>query len=324
MSKLNLSWQSFLVLMGLGVSLNPAIAATPQPVEARSSSQLIANLNLPNTDRGEPDNTTGGGKRGDFCLESKNKELFRAVLPVSVDRSIKTKTAKAETTFWWYIPENKAVRAEFSVFTEDGSLIDHKVINKINEMPGLLGVTVSDNLLKVGETYHWDLTLVCDQFDRSGDYFSHGEIERADVTQLKIAKDAASLDVLASTLRGQNSYLSMEPAKAQSLAAALDRGMDDATVNMVNGSLLLHFKSVSDEYTASGESMSAAEKAAMKLELAQLSAFFGLWSDAVNLIASERQQKPSDWQSLLESIFPADNPSTVQEEDKIVDLLSAS
>ena len=343
MSKLNLSWQSFFVFLGLGMGLNPAIAATPQPVETFTSSQLMANLNLPDTDRGQPTSSTGGGKRqglsdsNDACMTGQNKSLFRPILPVEADGTVKVKTAKDSTTFWWHIPENNAAVAEFAILTADQETVHYQVIEKINEVSGLLPVQVPAGTFEVGETYIWDFTFACEplelSFDRSGDTFFFGNIERVDVTQLSISQTPAAIQALATTLRGQDSYLSLDPTEATSLAVALESslvsgsdgtGVDEATLQMVNGRLLWHFKSVADAYAAGSDTMDDAEKSAMKLELAQLSAFFGLWSDAVNLIASEREDMPDDWQSLLEALFPADNPSTVQKEDEIIDLLSVA
>lgn len=332
MSKLNLSWQSFLVLMGLGVSLHPAIAVIPLPVETKTaaSSQLMANLSLPETDRGQPDSSTGGGKRGGdergyFCVTAGNKSLFRPILPVEAEGTVETKTAKAETTFWWHIPENDAIRGEFTLFTADQPQIHTQAIEAINEVEGLLAVTLPADILSVGEKYYWEFMLVCDEsFDVSGNPALYGEIERADVTQLQISSEPTAISALVEVLRGQDSYLSLDPAEAQSLAAALDNNADEATVQMVSGRLLWHFKTVADAYAEEGETMTAAENVTKKLELAQLSAFFGLWSDTVNLIASERESVPESWESLLEAIFPADNPSTVKQEDEIIDLLSVT
>jgi hypothetical protein len=45
-----------------------------------------------------------------------------------------------------------------------------------------------------------------------------------------------------------------------------------------------------------------AEQTQVALELAQLSAFFGLWSDAVNLLAMQQTEQPEAWQMLLQMI----------------------
>lgn len=343
MSKFNLSWQSFFVLIGLGMGLNPAIAATPQQAETHNSSQLLANLNLPDTDRGQPSSSTGGGKRqarsqtAEACMTDSNKLLFRPILPVAADGKVKVKTAKDSTTFWWHIPENNAAVGEFAILTADRETIHYQVIENINDVSGLVPVQIPAGTFQVGETYTWDFTFACEplelSFDRSGDVFFYGDIERVDVTQLTISQTPAAIQALIATLRGQDSYLSIDPTEAQALAATLESSLvnaadeaviDEATLQMVNSRLLWHFKSVADAYAAESAAMDDATQSAMKLELAQLSAFFGLWSDTVNLIASERETMPDDWQSLLEALFPADNPSTVQKEDEIIDLLSAA
>ena len=342
MSKLNFSLQSCLVLMGLGVGLNPAIAAVPHQPEISNSTGMQLSLNLPDTDRGQPASTIGGGKRGG-CINREARVLFKSVLPTNDDGETIATTISADLNFWWYMPENNAAKAEFSVFAQNNdadNLVHYQVINDIDQKSGLLNVTLPDNTLKPGQSYWWDLTLACDEIDRSADVFLFGSVERQNLSQIALPNDAALLDTLASTLSEPNSSISLPAAEAQELAAALNGNRSAATIKMVSDRLLNHFTALRSDYSTLSQSLKkakqnptisqaeiqamAAQQGDMVLELAQLSAFYGVWADTVNFLAEYRADYPDEWQSLLKSLFPADDPSTVEEEDLIIRLLSQS
>ncbi|AFY39254.1 protein of unknown function DUF928 [[Leptolyngbya] sp. PCC 7376] len=342
MSKLNFSLQSFLIFMGLGVGLNPVIAAAPHQAETSVSIGTQLSLNLPDTDRGQPGSTLGGGKRGG-CINRETKVLFRPVLPVNNEGEAIATTVSTDLNFWWYMPENDAVRAEFSVFAQNNdadALVHYQVINDINQKSGLLQVELPDNTLKPGQSYWWDLTLACDEIDRSADIYLFGSVERQNLAQMVLPNDAALLDKLTATLKGSNSYLSLSSTEAQELASALDTNRSSATVKMVSDRLLTHFTALRSDYAKLNQSLAKAQqnpginraeiqslemqRGEMVLELAQLSAFYGVWGDTVDFLAEYRADYPNDWQSLLKALFPADDPSTVEEEDLIIRLLSQS
>ncbi|OKH11638.1 DUF928 domain-containing protein [[Limnothrix rosea] IAM M-220] len=343
MNKLNFSWQSFLIFAGLGVGLNPAIAAIPHQTEAMSPTAATElSLNLPDTDRGQPGSTAGGGKRGG-CINRETKVLFRPVLPVNAQGEVTARTVSTDLDFWWYMPENDAVRAEFSVFAQNNdadALVHYQVINDISQKSGLMQVELPDNTLKVGQAYWWDLTLACDEVDRSADIYLFGSVERQNIAQMMLPNDPALLDSLAAALVADNSDFSLSTAEAQELAAALGGSRDTATVKMVSDRLLTHFNALRNDYAKVNQSLAKAQqnpginqteiqsleaqRGQMVLELAQLSAFYGVWGDTVDFLAEYRSDYPEDWQSLLKALFPADDPNTVEEEDLIIRLLSQS
>lgn len=345
MNKLNLSrfWSLSVVLVGLGLNGGEAIAAMPQTaVEARSQTLEISQITLPNTDRGRPSSTAGGGKRGG-CVDHETKTLFRTILPVSSRGESVASTIANNLSLWLYIPPNEALQAEFSIFTQNNktdSLVHYQVINNVQEAVGLHKFEVPDNTLKPGVDYWWDVTLTCDEFDHSADLYLFGTVNRQSLERLTLTNNDQVIDAVMMALGGEQSYLTLDPAEAQSLLAALRQGRDEATVNMVSERLHNHFVALRDDYAQLNQALakapqnpniSATEIAGMKakqgamvLELAQLSAFYGMWADTANFLAEYRGEYPQEWRSLLESIFPVDNPATPEQEDLIVHLLSMS
>lgn len=342
MSKQFLPWSSVLVLLGLGSSLNPAIAALPQQAEsARSPNTLeISQLNLPAPDGSSPGSTAGGGKRGG-CLNREAKALFVPLMPGN-----KAGTLSSAPGLWWYIPQNSAFSAELSIFKQTGdgdALVHYQVINNVQGRSGLLQVNLPENTLMTDNSYWWDLTLTCDAvnaMDRSADVYLWGSIERMDPSKIAIRNDPEVLQSLAATLLGQNSYLTLPTIEARELGQALQTDPNDATVAMVESRLREHFIGLQNDYAKLGQSIRKlqqnpsvnsgeleslkAQRGGMVLELVQLSAYFGTWGDAVNFLASYRADHPDEWDSLVKAIFPGDDLNTDRDEGEIIRVLETA
>ncbi|MGB2927159.1 MAG: DUF928 domain-containing protein [Limnothrix sp.] len=334
MNRQSLSFSSITILLGLqAVGFSSAIAATPQ-AEISSVAPQIELTQLPKPNVGSPSSTEGGGKRGG-CISPEGKALFSPVLPADSVAN----TVSSSPSLWWNIPENDAVKAELSVFTQgnaEDSLVHYQVINDINEKSGLLQITLPDNALESNRSYWWDLTLACDEVDRSGDIFLFGSISRKNVDQVTLRRDSAVLDTLASTLMGTDSFLTLEATEAETLATSLQAG----NVDTVESSLRGHFVGLQNDYAKLSQSIlklnqnpgvNAAElgdlkaqRGQMMLELAQLSAFFDMWGDTANYLAMSRSEHPEVWENLLSVLFPQDDPLTDEQEDDIIRVLRMS
>jgi len=336
-----ISWQSAFILLGFGSSLAPAIAATP-PLEVpapRPDTHLISQINLPKQDVGSPNSTVGGGKRGG-CLTREMRTLFRPVLPLDESGTAIANTTSSAPSLWWYVPANNAVKAELSVFTQDNtddSLVHYQVIDDIvGGEAGLLQVTLPNNTIKADNSYWWDLTLACDEIDRSGDVYLFGSITRQNTEQVSIRRNPGVIDTLITTLLGSDSYLTLDAAEAQALAKALQMSTDSQTVDMVESRLRNHFIAVQNDYAELSQSIQnpsirpaelgklKAQRSDMMLELAQLSAFFDMWGDTANFLAMGRDEHPEEWQSLLDNLFPQNEPFTEAEEENIIRVLRMS
>lgn len=337
MSKHFLSW---LVLGVFGLGLNPAIASTPQnsslnhPVRG---SYEISQLSLPAPSGGNPNSTAGGGKRGN-CINRETRALF---VPVMANAT--ANTVSSAPSLWWNLPPNKAAQLELSIFKQTGgtdSLVHYQVINNVSGKSGLLAINLPENTLAAGSSYWWDLTLTCDVVDRSGDIYLWGSIERFDPNNLSILKSKEAVAALATTLLGTNSHLSFEPSEARELGNALQKNPTAATLSMVEGRLRSHYIDLQNDYAKLSQSirklqqnpsMNFSELATLKtqrgdmvLELVQLSAYFNVWGDAIDLLATYRTEHPDEWKSLVETIFPDNNLNAEVDEGQIIRALETA
>jgi hypothetical protein len=140
--------------------------------------------------------TVGGGTRSDSCL--KGDKEFTPLLP----KNKLGLTLTGHPTFFWYMPESPARTAEFVLVTDEDKEY-FKANLTIPEKPGILGFTLpkNTNSLAVGKTYHWYVTILCDQDDSSNNPHIDGFVE---VT----SADQKLSDTLANTnsLRLSNIY----------------------------------------------------------------------------------------------------------------------
>lgn len=358
----HLSWQYLVVLAGLSPSLNPAIAAVPNftqtddPLDSAISQSGLpkqdrgqpgstiggGTFNLPETNRGQPDSTQGAGKRGGCIPTRAEQDLFRVVLPVTGDPSLAiADTISAAPSLWGYVPENEGIiKAEFKLYERNNPNVDAYsiTIENLSDKSGLLQVTLPNNTLEANTEYFWDLTFICEGAnDRSGDPYVLGSMTRQNINQLSIRNEAAVISSLVAILNGQNSYLSLDAAETSQLAIALE---SSGNLAMVEARLREHLIALQNDYAKLNQSivklnqnpnvnmaelaLLKAQRSDMMLELAQLSAFFDLWGDVSNFLAMGREDNPAEWNVLLESLFPQDDPTTEEKEDRLLRLLQTA
>ncbi|BAY15517.1 hypothetical protein NIES21_13340 [Anabaenopsis circularis NIES-21] len=147
------------------------------------------------TNLGKPVRQVQGGTRagqrlsenGAVCIPGKKRLM--ALTPTFDPMQ---RTTAANPSFLFYVPQTSAPVMEL-VLSDDQ---DNVVYQQTLPTPTKAGI-VSLNLpeksdvpsLKVGKTYHWDFSIICDRSDRQLDYIVSGSIQR-------IAPDAALMTEL--------------------------------------------------------------------------------------------------------------------------------
>lgn len=206
-----MSWQkSFRPLGMVAVGLSPAIlllssltpqllAQLPSDVGAPGSSSGggARLVEFPPTDDvGAPSRTAGGATRSFSCIASTEKPLT-AVMPTN---NVGT-TIAANPSVFVFVPETTAERAEFVVVDEAGNEIYLKQFD-VSGTPGVIklnlpeSTTAGDPLLGVGESYQWQLALICDANNRSRDAFVGGMLQRTEPSStLTDSLESASSDL---------------------------------------------------------------------------------------------------------------------------------
>jgi Domain of Unknown Function (DUF928) len=188
---------SLLTALALGLAANI-------PVQAQSLSTKIPNqweFSPPSgpTSNPLPDNREGGGIRGDCIADNNPNTVPIALVPKS---GVGTTIAQYPTIFW-YMPKTKAWGVQVVVRDANNKEVysikypfakyPQTIINKEGKpeagyfvvgSPGIMSFTLpaSSGLsgLEMGEEYHWQLSLMCDEIDRSGDFYINGGFQRVE------------------------------------------------------------------------------------------------------------------------------------------------
>jgi hypothetical protein len=142
-----------------------------QPSGARMRDLLPDNWNFsPPRGTGTP-RTESGGTRGDECL-AKDKSIMLLVPPTNGSY-----TTTAYPSFYWYLPENNGVGIQFTLLDENYQKVYTIESDLQASNPGqFMSVTLPNSMglppLDFNKAYHWQVTLVCDQYYSSGNIYS--------------------------------------------------------------------------------------------------------------------------------------------------------
>jgi hypothetical protein len=125
-------------------------------------------------ERGTPTTTIGGASRGSACL--KEKKALKGLIPEN-----KLGLTFAEhPTFYWSVPPTTVKTAQLTLFTDQDKKVHYETTLTIPNKAGIISFTIPANAppLKVGKTYHWYLSLICDELDFSNNPRVEGWVER--------------------------------------------------------------------------------------------------------------------------------------------------
>ncbi|MEG3975927.1 DUF928 domain-containing protein [Microcoleus sp. herbarium8] len=112
-------------------------------------------------------NTTRGGScEGDSA----------AVLTALVPFSHVGQTISGHPTFTWFVPDRTSRPLQFRLFTRTGQLLYR---TEMQSQPGIMSVALPSNLpqLSIGQSYQWQVVLVCDRNVPSRNVVAAAEIQ---------------------------------------------------------------------------------------------------------------------------------------------------
>ena len=172
------------VALTLGISINPLEQAQAQPLTSSLSSKLESAFRAP-SGSGAPINTQSGGTRGP-CMRT-NKPLIALVPTYGMG-----KTIAESPTIYWYVPPLSiegapAPMIEFvlkdandqEVYSAKYPLM--KSPESVVGTPGIMSLSIGNLYpLKIGQEYHYLLTLRCDanSQDNSENAYAEGRLQR--------------------------------------------------------------------------------------------------------------------------------------------------
>lgn len=149
---------------------------------SNSEAQMIS-LDLPDapSDGNITTGTVGGGRR---APDNRCTDSTQAPLTVLMSRqvnhieSLDSDAQNSNLSVYWYLPETKALRAEFLILGNNTQFVYFQEFEIPQNKKGLVRLDLPNNLnLQENNVYKWELALVCQEFDRSSDEYVWGAIE---------------------------------------------------------------------------------------------------------------------------------------------------
>lgn len=174
--------QKSLVLGMIASLIFPSIgmAALPQ------REGLVSIKFPPASGRGAPARTAGGGTRNGEVKCTEGKIPLTALMPTRQNVGI---TVSPNPTFFVYVPQTTAKKAEFVVVDEEGSDIYVGEFN-IPSQAGIVQINLPDTVSLETASYNtWMFSLICNPENRYEDEFVQGLIQRTELS----AKDQQNI-----------------------------------------------------------------------------------------------------------------------------------
>ena len=118
-----------------------------------------------------PKETGTNTTRGDSC-EANSSARLTALVPFShVGQTI-----SGHPTFTWFVPDSPPSPLQFWLLTRTGELLYR---TEIQSQPGIMSISLPSNLpqLSIGQSYQWQVALVCDPNELSSNLVAAAEIQ---------------------------------------------------------------------------------------------------------------------------------------------------
>jgi len=156
----------------------------------RNADNRTRKFNPPAGIGGIPVRRISAGSRGGNSCTSSNESII-ALAPLE-DPQI---TTFSSPTLFFYVPQTNAQALELVLQDENQEVINKSTF-KTPAKSGIVSVIPANSTpeLKVGKTYRWSFSVVCDQKERSRDLFIEGSIVRL-APDKKLERDLASSDI---------------------------------------------------------------------------------------------------------------------------------
>ena len=191
--KLLLPLASIGLVLPLGWPIKPSFSSNSLGQQIPNTWEIAQAFKSPN--RGAPPPAGGGGTRG-TCEQDPEDAYYVPVSPIGQVGL----TVSEYPTFFIYVPEAPARTIQLSILARKDENTEEPVTSVTFRTPRKAGIiTISippnpKNGLKVGQQYRWEMEIVCNRIDRSGNAAMEGFIERVSQDQIGVnlanAKDA--------------------------------------------------------------------------------------------------------------------------------------
>ena len=162
---------------------------------AQSSPMKISLEFPPTNERGAPRTTTGGGTRGNSCLDSSEGDRTIPLTPLMPTRTNVGITATTNPVLYWYVPQNTAELGKFLIKDERGDEV-YRVNFKLPPTPGIVKLKVPSNAaLETNRSYQWKFSLVCNPQKPKHNQWVSGVLQPQEI-DLSLKQQLANKDPL--------------------------------------------------------------------------------------------------------------------------------
>ena len=174
---LKIIFKGFNQILGLLIISNLILSGWSSPASAKEGSVKTAD-----SDFGLPTHRRDGGSRGsrDSCVASADKHNLTALIP---EKTVGI-NASASPKLFFYIPEMSDRKTlEFVLRNERDELMYEAFLTTAGK--GIMSVEVPadlyPDLLKTEQNYHWYLSMICNEQQRSRDLVVEGWIRQEEI-----------------------------------------------------------------------------------------------------------------------------------------------
>lgn len=171
-------------LIILSISCLPLPAqTTPNPNKPQTKSPAATRIKFPSgPDRGTPQTTSAGGRRGTSCIMTENGQASLTALMPTWDNQ--GQTFVKNPNLYIYIPKNTTKTGDFRVIDDQGNDV-YKTDFVLPSEPGIVELSIpASAALKTDKKYFWYFTLICNPDDRSQDEYISGSLKRIQIASL--------------------------------------------------------------------------------------------------------------------------------------------
>lgn len=179
--KLLLPLASIGLILPLGLTIEPSFSAIEKSnsvvQEIPNAWEIAQAFKSPN--RGAPPSAGGGGTRG-TCEQDPEDAYYVPLSPIGQVGL----TVSEYPTFFMYVPEAPARTIQLSILARKDENTEEPVTSVTFTTPrkaGIISISIPTNpknSLKVGQLYRWEMEIICNRIDRSGNAAMEGFIER--------------------------------------------------------------------------------------------------------------------------------------------------
>lgn len=184
----------FCLVTGM-LTVFPNLAYSATTMAERSSSpsaqaspvrRVAQRLNFSSRNIRSSPSRIGGFARGESCQNAQRPVALLPIPASAVNNSPQgirpigfTDTVADRPTFFVYVPAMGVEKGEFTLWSNDQTeLLTEKTV-MLPEQAGVIALTLPEEItLEPGNTYYWTLEVLCNEDDRSRNYYVEGLVQR--------------------------------------------------------------------------------------------------------------------------------------------------